>query len=173
MFTTHFFGNEISDYGKENGHVDYATLAKSFDSVFAGGLMAKTNIEDWEIENGSYSYYEDNDGNQYTEAEKDNKIEELENEISAIEAEDDNEDNEELENLREQLESLENSSEYYYDIFQFFIISEQGARILKEFTDEIVLYNSDFNLYVWGITHYGTSWDYVLTDIKCTGKESK
>jgi hypothetical protein len=21
-------------------------------------------------------------------------------------------------------------------------------------------------MYIWGVTHYGTSWDYVLTDIK-------
>lgn len=31
IFGTHFCGNEISDYGKQNGFVDYATLAKSFD----------------------------------------------------------------------------------------------------------------------------------------------
>ena len=32
-------------------------------------------------------------------------------------------------------------------------------------TDEIVYYNEELDMYVWGITHYGTSWDYVLTDI--------
>lgn len=54
----------------------------------------------------------------------------------------------------------------YYDIFQWFIIDENGADILKRWTDEIVYYNHRANMYIWGVTHYGTSWNYVLTDIK-------
>ena len=60
----------------------------------------------------------------------------------------------------------DDGNEYYKDIFQWFIISDNGARILKELTNEIVYYNSELDMYVWGVTHYGTSWDYVLTDIK-------
>jgi hypothetical protein len=29
-----------------------------------------------------------------------------------------------------------------------------------------VFYNEKLDIYVWGITHFGTAWDYVLTDIK-------
>lgn len=54
----------------------------------------------------------------------------------------------------------------YYEIYQYYIITEYGARILKEYTDELVYYHYDLDMYVWGITHFGTSWDYVLTDIK-------
>lgn len=54
----------------------------------------------------------------------------------------------------------------YADIFQFFIIDTNGAEILQELTNEIVFYNEKLDLYIWGVTHYGTSWDYVLTDIK-------
>jgi hypothetical protein len=57
-------------------------------------------------------------------------------------------------------------SDYYEDIFQYYIISSIGAEILKDFTDEIVYYIPVLDIYVWGVTHYGTSWDYVLTDIK-------
>lgn len=57
-------------------------------------------------------------------------------------------------------------NEYYYDIFQYFIISEYGAEILSELTDEIVYYLPALDMYIWGVTHCGTSWDYVLTDIK-------
>lgn len=53
-----------------------------------------------------------------------------------------------------------------YDIFQYFIISELGAEILMEYTDEIVYYSEEFDIYLWGVTHYGTSWDHVLTDIE-------
>ena len=54
----------------------------------------------------------------------------------------------------------------YHEIYQWFIISEAGVNFLQEFTDEIVYFHEEMDLYVWGITHFGTSWDYVLTDIK-------
>ena len=57
-------------------------------------------------------------------------------------------------------------SDTYADIFQYYIISVPGANILTELTDEIIFYNEELDIYVWGVTHYGTSWDYVLTDIK-------
>lgn len=56
--------------------------------------------------------------------------------------------------------------DYYYDIYQYYIISSNGADILQNYTDEIIFYNEELDLYVWGVTHFGTSWDYVLTDIK-------
>lgn len=52
------------------------------------------------------------------------------------------------------------------EIFQDYIISEYGYEFLAEHTDEIVFYNEKLDIYVWGVTHFGTSWDYVLTDIK-------
>ena len=55
--------------------------------------------------------------------------------------------------------------DYPPEIFQYYIISESGANILCEFTDEIVFYNEDLNMYVWGVCHFGTAWNYVLTDI--------
>lgn len=52
------------------------------------------------------------------------------------------------------------------EVFQWYIVDDNGADILTELTDEIVYYNDDLDLYVWGVTHFGTSWDYVLTDIR-------
>lgn len=51
-------------------------------------------------------------------------------------------------------------------IFQDYIITEQGYKFLEEYTDEIVFYNEKLDMYIWGITHFGTGWEYVLTDIK-------
>lgn len=51
------------------------------------------------------------------------------------------------------------------EIFQYYIISPQGADILMEDTNEVVFYNEDYDMYLWGVTHFGTAWDYVLTDI--------
>ena len=52
------------------------------------------------------------------------------------------------------------------EIFQFYIVDDNGAEILQEI-NEIVFYNSALDVYLWGVTHWGTSWDYVLTDIPC------
>lgn len=54
----------------------------------------------------------------------------------------------------------------YYDIYQWYIIDESGYRDLSRLTDEIVYYNDQLDLYLWGITRFGTSWDYVLTNIR-------
>lgn len=54
----------------------------------------------------------------------------------------------------------------YHEIYQWYIISSSGAQFLEDYTDEIVYYHEEMDMYVWGITHFGTSWDYVLTDIK-------
>ena len=56
--------------------------------------------------------------------------------------------------------------DYYYDVYQYYVISSYGAEILERYTNEIVYYLPAIDIYVWGVTHFGTSWDYVLTDIK-------
>ena len=58
----------------------------------------------------------------------------------------------------------EDGEEYYEEIYQYYIISQRGFEILQKI-DEIVFYNEALDMYVWGVTHYGTSWDYVLTDV--------
>lgn len=53
----------------------------------------------------------------------------------------------------------------FIEIFQYYIITDQGADFLCEHTNEIVYYNSELDMHLWAITHYGTAWNYVLTDI--------
>ena len=177
---TYFCGNEASDYAKENGFLDYATLAKAFDTVLNNEIIKNTSdIGYWDIENGSGEYYEDNDGNRYTYDEKEEKVEELETKIKeyedtineVMERDEDYEENhvyiamnENILKIKEEIEALEDT--HYDEIFQYYIISDNGAEILKDYTNEIVFYNEALDMYVWGVTHWGTSWDYVLTDIK-------
>ena len=121
MFKKYFYGNEISEYGRKHGYVDYRTLAKSFDAVLNNDIINKTSdIGYWDVINGS-EYDEETDS--------------------------------------------------YVDIFQYYIISSQGAEILQRETEEIVFYNEELDMYVWGVTHFGTAWDYVLTDIECEIEE--
>lgn len=58
------------------------------------------------------------------------------------------------------------SGEFKEMVFQDYIISEQGYRFLEDLTDELVFYNEKLDIYIWAVTHYGTAWSQVLTDIK-------
>lgn len=166
LYGATFYGNEASDYAKENGRLDYSTLAKSFDAVLNNNIISKTSeIGYWETENGSEEYYEDTNGNIYTYEEKEEHIEVLEAKIEKLETFTRTaEIEEEIEEIQEDIEALKNA--HYEEIFQYYIISDNGANILKEWTNEIVFYNEELNMHVWGVTHYGTSWSYVLTDIR-------
>lgn len=57
------------------------------------------------------------------------------------------------------------------DIYQDYIISEYGYEFLAENTDELVFYNERLHVYIWGVSHFGTSWDYVLTNVRLVGED--
>lgn len=78
-----------------------------------------------------------------------------------------NKDGDEI--TREEYEELENEGdaeieEQMCDIYQYFLINEGLANNLIEHTDNIVFYSDKLNLYVLGVTHFGTMWDGVATD---------
>lgn len=102
------YGIKVSDYGLENGYLDYRTLSTIVGVGILNNTIRSATMEQWEIATGNFDDM----------------------------------------------------------IFQDYIISESGFEFLSEYTDEIVFYNEELDIYVWGITHYGTSWDYVLTNIK-------
>lgn len=56
-------------------------------------------------------------------------------------------------------------TEEYTEIYQYYIVSDNAISILEE-AEEIVYYNEELDMYVWCVTHCGTSWDYILTNIK-------
>jgi cell division septum initiation protein DivIVA len=70
-----------------------------------------------------------------------------------------------IDELQDKIDELTEAQETTPEIFQYYIVSNNGAEILKD-AGEIVFYNDVLDMYVWGVTHWGTSWDYVLTDIK-------
>lgn len=170
-YSKYFYGREISPYGLENGYLDYKTLAAAFDAVLVNDI---TKL-----------FYADING-EYTEAEQINgyidnsdEIEELQDERDALELEQINmikegtEDTPEFETIQkqvdeinDQIEELEREQDEQREIFQYFIISDNGAEILKEHTNDPVFYIPVLDCHVWGVTHWGTSWDYVLTDVK-------
>lgn len=109
LYQNKAYGIEVSEYGLEEGYLDYKTLSEIVGAVIWNDKVRSVFAADqWELVNG-----EDDD-----------------------------------------------------KICQDYIISESGYKFLKEFTNEIVFYNEDLDIYIWGITHYGTAWHYVLTDIE-------
>lgn len=152
----YFYGNEVSEYGQEHGYVDYRTLAKAFDAVMNNDIIQKTiDIGYWEQESGFVDHSEE--------------IEELQEAIEELMLDNENDEHtEEIDELQEKINELEEEQENAYnaEIYQYYIVDGNGAEILKE-AGEIVFYNDALDMYVWGVTHWGTSWDYVLTDIKC------
>ena len=124
----YFCGNEISNYGKEHGFLDYDTFSRAFDHALNNSIfeLGQGIGYGWELVNGLDFDYEEEE-----------IIEELE-------------------------------------VFQWYIVSDSGAQIIQDYTNEILYYHDELDIYLWGVTHWGTGWDYVLTDIPCNcGYDSK
>lgn len=56
--------------------------------------------------------------------------------------------------------------EIFEDIYQFYLIDSYTAEFLKEHTDELIFYSEKLDLYVLGVTHFGTAWAGVCTTIE-------
>lgn len=152
----YYYGNAISEYGIENGYVDYATLAKCFDAVLNNDIMSLTyDIGSWEQVSGTIDNSEE--------------IEELEEKRYELEEENESSPSQIIENeingINEKIEELESEQDDDPEVFQWFIVDDWGAKLLKEI-NEIVYYNETLDMYLWGVKHYGTSWNYVLTNIE-------
>lgn len=117
----YFCGNEISNYGKEHGFLDYDTFSRAFDHVLNNSIfeLGQGIGYGWELVNGLDFDYEEEE-----------IIEEPE-------------------------------------VFQWYIVSDSGVQIIQDYTNEILYYHDELDIYLWGVTHWGTGWDYVLTDIPC------
>jgi len=69
---------------------------------------------------------------------------------------------------------LENGSDYdeetdeYVDVYQYYIIGENDAQRLERWTNELVYYSPSLDMYLLGVTHFGTAWSYVLTEFDLT-----
>ena len=56
-----------------------------------------------------------------------------------------------------------NLYDYYDDIYQYYIIDDYSSNLFIKLQYP-VFYSNALNVYVVGITHYGTSWSYILTN---------
>lgn len=183
--TKYFCGQKISDYGVQHNRVDYAALAKSFDAVLCNEItkLFYNDICGEYCEPEQVNGIIDNNDeianltDEFDELQE--QLDELQEQLDEfdIETDSDIEKYKQLEkeieklqeaadNIREHIDELEREQDESPEIYQYYIISDSGYNVLKYHTNEIVYYIEPLNIYVWGVTHYGTSWDYVLTDIE-------
>ena len=161
---TYFCGNEVSDYAKEQGYLDYMTLAKAFDAVLNNDIMSITDsngIGYWNQENGIIDNSDEIEELENKISDTEEKMEELDeksNDYKVLESE--------IDEMQSRIDELQNQQDYPPEVFQWYIVDGNGADIIKEYTDDPLYYNEALDMYLWGVTHYGTSWDYVLTDVK-------
>ena len=52
----------------------------------------------------------------------------------------------------------------YDEVYQYYIID--SADRFEQYTNELIIYNEDLNLYILCVRHYGTSWEYVSANWK-------
>lgn len=149
MEKKYFYGNEISEYGVKNGYVDYRTMAKSFDCVLCNNISSRI-YETMEQVSGFIDNSEE--------------IEELERQIYEGEESGDL-SQEEIDNIQDKIDELQNEQDEIPEVYQWYIVSDNAKSILED-AEQIVYYDEELDIYVWGVTHCGTSWDYVLTSIK-------
>lgn len=57
-----------------------------------------------------------------------------------------------------------------YEVFQCFIISDNAAQFFMQFTNELIYYSEELDMYILGVTHLGTAWSYVMTEWKLEEK---
>lgn len=110
IFNGRLFGHEVSEYGLEQGYLDYRTLGKIVGNrILNNNILPFVGYDDWDLVMGDYDE----------------------------------------------------------EVYQYYIITEDGYQMLSWLTpDEVVYYHEELDMFVWGVTHFGTSWDYVLTDLK-------
>lgn len=155
MEQKYYYGNAISKYGLENGRVDYATLAKCFNAVLNNDIMKLTyDIGSWEQVSGT--------------VDNTDEIEELEEKRDELEKENEKNPSQiiynEIYEINDRITELESEQDDEPEVFQWYIVDDWGAKLLQDI-NQIVYYNETLDMYLWGVNHYGTSWDYVLTDI--------
>ena len=136
-YREYWYGKKVSAYALENGYVDYRTLADVVEDCVLCNAMADRYGNTLEWVSGEmFRYYDIDDGYE---------------EITREEAEE-----REWEDIEQEV----------IDIYQWYIISDLGAQFLMRETDEIIMHDEELDVYVWCITHWGTSWGYVLTSIE-------
>lgn len=73
-------------------------------------------------------------------------------------------------NIADDWEYLELQNNYDniedFEIYQYYIIGDDLANRLMRYTNEIIYYHNKLDIYILGVCHYGTSWQYIPTQFE-------
>lgn len=133
-----YYGKAVSQYGIEKGYVDYACLASTFNHVLCNNIAEVDPYYFENIASGCPYRYFNRETNDFVDEEKYNDM-----------------SDDERGDVDEEL----------VEVYQYYIVEDMAVNILRE-AGELVYYSDKLDCFIWGVTHYGTSWDYVLTNIK-------
>lgn len=61
--------------------------------------------------------------------------------------------------------NYDEENDEYADIYQYYIINGYIDLFIEYLPDEIIFYSEKLDIYLLGVTHLGTAWGYVLTDV--------
>ena len=147
---------KLSHFAIRAGMVDYFTASE----VVGAELYDIYAVDegDWELVNGDDKYYIDGDGNTYDSEMAYERGRELETMI------DNKEEGQDISNWERDIDLLTNYGEVRW-VYDYYKITEEGAKILMNESNELVYYNSEIDVYVWGICHYGMSLKLIPTSI--------
>ena len=60
-------------------------------------------------------------------------------------------------------ELISGSEEDASDVYQWYIISEDAAKLLmKKDAEQVIFYSEALDMYVWGVTVYGAPWEDIV-----------
>jgi cell fate (sporulation/competence/biofilm development) regulator YmcA (YheA/YmcA/DUF963 family) len=196
LYGDYFCGNQASEYARQQGWLDAATFSKAFDAVMNNNIMFDMENAGFYFEqvNGMIDNDDEIEEKQEEIESLQERADELQEALDDIddrqadldehspeyaEAERDRTGTQEalddvqakIDRLQEDIDELDSDNGTTPECFQFFIVSDQGAELIQEYTDDPLFYCEALDMYIWGVTHWGTSWDYVLTDIKLNAGE--
>lgn len=146
------FEKYASSYAKEQAEkygtkrLDYSGLAELVGDMILCNNIPEVDNTIWEnIHCGSLTYISDDAEDDYKDY------------VKECEA-----NGEEADSYETWLDDNRDEYERYTDIFQYYLIRDP---YWLEKAGELVLYSDLLDCYVWCVDHWGTAWDYVLSNL--------
>ena len=163
-----FWGVELNEEELRSHRLSYYTVSKQFNAVLCNNIPeVDPSIFD-NIESGDFYLYYDAYGNELDRNEWEEKKEQIEEVISDLEDQEWETERQEriaLNHIEELKKELDDFEECPQEIYQYYIVGDSALWYLQKM-GELVFYSELLDVYVWGVCHWGTSWDYVMTRIK-------
>ena len=161
-----FWGVELNEEEIKYHRLSYYTVSKQFDAVLCNNIT-EVDPSIWDnFINGELTTYYKN-GEEITREQYEEETEEIQNAIDDLTFEEWQTEEQEtkaqkrIEELEKRLKDYETCEE---EIYQYYIVSDNALWYLERM-NQIVFYSEKLDCYIWGVTHWGTSWDYVLTNL--------